>query len=168
MSFGSPSLTGQFDSVCPRRLRWLVALNTANKQDDVIIDFYLIVFILGDQTPLETDIRTDGFVVEAGVRAETEPAGRWMFSGFRQKERNWNRNRLWHFHGVWIFSRDVSSAKEMETKLNQGQTEKICETNHEYFFFFRQSSREASGFWRRAAFCMKSICMCHLCWQYLP
>lgn len=135
MSFASPTLTGQFDSVCPRRLPRLVAVNMANKQDDVIIDFCLIVFLLGVQTAPETDIRTDGFVVEDDGEGRNRTGSMVDVFSFQRKrnELEQKKKRTVALSRCLDFSGVVSCAQEMETKLNHRQREENREKNQEHF-----------------------------------
>lgn len=65
-----------------------------------------------------------------------------MFSAFREKERNWNKKTdCGTFMVSGFFSGVVSSAKEMEIKLNQGQTEENREKNQDFFFSGKAAGR---------------------------
>lgn len=129
MSFASPTLTGQFDSVCPRRLQRLVTVNTANKQDDVIIDFCLIVFILGAAVGAG-DRHLYGRLCCGSTGERRNRSGRRVdvFS-FQTKRKELEQKLTVALSWCLDFSGVIFSAREMETKLNQGQTEEICEKN---------------------------------------
>lgn len=132
MSFASPTLTGQFYSVCPRRLQRLVAVNTANKQSDVIIDFCLLISFWLEQAAPETDIRRDGFVVKDHDEGRSRTGRLVDVFSFQRKRSQGEKTDCGSFMDL-VLGGVVSCAREMEAKLDQTQTEKNREKNQEHF-----------------------------------